>query len=93
MADSRLKGLYTKVGLKLVEIEEIFEQCGVPMPNITLIARDPNNSDRSLFMTSENSNNDARMAFELVIKATEGREQIKLTTAEAIEHVSRELLG
>lgn len=93
MADSKLKALHIKVGIKLVEIEEIFERCGIPMPNITFIARDPNNSNRSLFMTSENSNDDARIAFELVIKATECSEQVKLTDAEAVEHVSRELLG
>lgn len=42
-APKPLVQLHAKVGSKLAEIETIFERSGVPMPNITLFARDPAN--------------------------------------------------
>ena len=68
--------LYTEVGNTLVDIENIFERYGVPMPNMTLFARDPNNDKRTVLLSSEKSNEDIRQALEIVMNSASNRVEV-----------------
>ncbi len=70
-ASKPLVQLHAKVGRKLAEIETIFERSGVPMPNITLFARDPANDKMTIIFSTEKSNDDIRRSFEIAIASIE----------------------
>ena len=50
---SKLESLRTQIALKLIEIENITRERNVPMENITLIARDPDNDEMFVVVTNE----------------------------------------
>lgn len=70
-APKPLVQLHAKVGRKLAEIETIFERSGVPMPNITLFARDPANDKMTIIFSTEKSNDDIRRSFEIAMASIE----------------------
>lgn len=74
--------LHAKVGSKLAEIETIFERSGVPMPNITLFARNPTNDKMTIIFSTEKSNDDIRRSFEIAMASIETK--VTVTESEAL---------
>ena len=74
--------LHAKVGRKLAEIETIFERSGVPMPNVTLFARDPANDKMTIIFSTEKSNDDIRRSFEIAMASIETK--VTVTEPEAL---------
>lgn len=59
-----LEQLRLQVSQRLLDLECVFENVGVPMPNLTLIARDPNNDEIFICVSCETTEG-LEKAFEL----------------------------
>lgn len=82
MATKSMAKLHAGIGKKLAEIEILLERNFVPMPNITLFARDPNNDNMTIILSSETSHEDIRKAFEIVMRSASN--QVEVTKSELL---------
>lgn len=82
MSNKAMTRLHAEVGNKLVDIENIFKRSGVPMPNITLFARNPTNDKMTIIFSTEKSNDDIRRSFEIAMASIETK--VTVTESEAL---------
>lgn len=82
---SKLKKLHVDVGKKVADIELIFEKNGIPMPKITLFARQPGNDKMTFVLTTEENVADIRKSFEIVMGSSD--EEVSVTEIEALAYL------
>ena len=48
-----MRNLRLDLATRLVKIEDLLKRCGIPMSNVTLIARSPDNDNMFVCLTNE----------------------------------------
>ena len=71
-----MKSLHVQLAEKLVKIEEILTRNGNKMSEVTLFARNPQNDNQTVILSSEKSNDEIRKAFEIVMRSATQKSEI-----------------